>query len=425
MQSGVELEGHRPVGRMRRCTTPTAQRPCAIATSRSTTTLPTCQRHRGTPRSSVNETRSSWPHGSTAPDPHSWVRAGNERRRRRAPDRALRDRASALTARPRPRRGARGSDAFGAPPPFPSRTRRAVGDEPLAHARTRRGSRTPAARARSLRHGPVSASSSSPSVGIGAPRCLRIRSATMPVQPVWWLAPRPAPLSPWKYSLKKMLSFQAGSVWSLSTQPWHGRRPSSPTRKSEISRAPQVLADLLERPLLARAGRVLERQVVAEVARVAEHRVDDEVIDGEPDRTAPVRVAAEHRGRGLGRLVVDRRLVPTHVEVERVLEVPARDRAEPVRREKRVLVEQPLKIRRTWSTPTTPTSVRPLGSRSRPAGAGARRAGRRAARSACRASVRESTTSSSTTANAITGSTPTIDRTLIGTTDPSGRRSWS
>ena len=24
--------------------------------------------------------------------------------------------------------------------------------------------------------------------------------ATVPVQPVWWLAPMPAPLSPWKYS---------------------------------------------------------------------------------------------------------------------------------------------------------------------------------------------------------------------------------
>jgi len=27
-----------------------------------------------------------------------------------------------------------------------------------------------------------------------------INLATIPVQPVWWLAPRPAPLSPWKYS---------------------------------------------------------------------------------------------------------------------------------------------------------------------------------------------------------------------------------
>ena len=27
-----------------------------------------------------------------------------------------------------------------------------------------------------------------------------IRDAMSPVQPVWWLAPSPAPLSPWKYS---------------------------------------------------------------------------------------------------------------------------------------------------------------------------------------------------------------------------------
>jgi hypothetical protein len=27
--------------------------------------------------------------------------------------------------------------------------------------------------------------------------------ATNPVQPVWWAAPRPAPLSPWKHSWKR------------------------------------------------------------------------------------------------------------------------------------------------------------------------------------------------------------------------------
>jgi len=32
-------------------------------------------------------------------------------------------------------------------------------------------------------------------------------------------------LSPWKYSLKRMLSFQAGSVCRRSTHPKHGRRP--------------------------------------------------------------------------------------------------------------------------------------------------------------------------------------------------------
>ena len=62
-------------------------------------------------------------------------------------------------------------------------------------------------------------------------------SATTPVQPVWWEAPRPAALSPWKYSLKTRLSFHAGSFCSRSTQPKQGRRPSGPTRKIEISRS--------------------------------------------------------------------------------------------------------------------------------------------------------------------------------------------
>src|SRR6476469_1473774 len=33
----------------------------------------------------------------------------------------------------------------------------------------------------------------------GGPLCWR-SLATRPVQPVWWLAPRPLPVSPWKYS---------------------------------------------------------------------------------------------------------------------------------------------------------------------------------------------------------------------------------
>ena len=41
-------------------------------------------------------------------------------------------------------------------------------------------------------------SSTTCSGGVVANRC--IPRAMTPVQPVWWLAPRPAPLSPWKYS---------------------------------------------------------------------------------------------------------------------------------------------------------------------------------------------------------------------------------
>src|SRR6185295_12768995 len=60
--------------------------------------------------------------------------------------------------------------------------------------------------------------------------------ATSPVQPVWWLAPRPAPLSPWKYSWKGTRSRQWGSRWSLSTVPKTGRRPSASRRKMRESR---------------------------------------------------------------------------------------------------------------------------------------------------------------------------------------------
>ena len=43
--------------------------------------------------------------------------------------------------------------------------------------------------------------------------------AIAPVQPVWWLAPSPAPLSPWKYSWKRIRSRQCGSVWKVSRPP--------------------------------------------------------------------------------------------------------------------------------------------------------------------------------------------------------------
>ena len=42
-------------------------------------------------------------------------------------------------------------------------------------------------------------------------RCrVRIRSTTKAVQPVWCQAPKPAPLSPWKYSGKAIRSAQSG-----------------------------------------------------------------------------------------------------------------------------------------------------------------------------------------------------------------------
>src|SRR5438477_4265950 len=52
-----------------------------------------------------------------------------------------------------------------------------------------------------------------------------ISVATRPVQPVWWLAPSPAPLSPWKYSQHRIRSRQCGSGWHVAALPYTGRAP--------------------------------------------------------------------------------------------------------------------------------------------------------------------------------------------------------
>ena len=212
----------------------------------------------GRRRSRSKETSSSWPRGLIAP---SGPLVGRELEARVADDqhRLERDQPEHPVRRPArpPERAGRGSGACAARRPCPSRSRRGRRRRATRARPPRRGSRTPAGRRRCSA---VAASSiSSPSVGTvrvrgcagsGRRRCPSSRSGA------WRRGP--APLSPWKYSLKRMLSFQAGSVWSRSTQPKHGRRPSGPTRKSEISRSAQVGGDLVERQPLAGAGRVLD-----------------------------------------------------------------------------------------------------------------------------------------------------------------------
>src|SRR6185295_4085279 len=65
-------------------------------------------------------------------------------------------------------------------------------------------------------HPPVSAHDRFPS-------CWR-SLATRAVQPVWWLAPTPAPVSPSKYSWNGIRSRQCESAWNFSTAPSTGRR---------------------------------------------------------------------------------------------------------------------------------------------------------------------------------------------------------
>ena len=64
-----------------------------------------------------------------------------------------------------------------------------------------------------------------------------MQRSTSAVHPVWWLAPTPRPVSPWKYSWNSTRSFQCGSLANRASSPWHGRRPVASGRKMLASRA--------------------------------------------------------------------------------------------------------------------------------------------------------------------------------------------
>ena len=194
----------------------------------------------GTPSSRSKEARCSCPRGSTAPpdplvggqpdppvaDHHDGVEPGQPHHPRGA----------RRCGRRRP--GGRGSGGCAAPPRF--------------RTRSRRGRRSPATRARAasceraahrsaerdpqaLRHS--SHGRRSPANGSGR----QIRSATSPVQPVWWLAPSPAPLSPWKYSLNVMLSRHRGSSCSLLDPAVAGAAAVGPPQEQRDQPPPQVV----------------------------------------------------------------------------------------------------------------------------------------------------------------------------------------
>jgi hypothetical protein len=93
-----------------------------------------------------------------------------------------------------------------------------VGDEPLASARlVERTAHRASERDAQAIAVPAHYSDLHPSADSTSGSGRQIRSATRPVQPVWWEAPSPAPLSPWKYSKNVMLSRQRGSVCRRST----------------------------------------------------------------------------------------------------------------------------------------------------------------------------------------------------------------
>ena len=119
--------------------------------------------------------------------------------------------------------------------------------------------------------------------------------------------PGPAPLSPWKYSWNGMWSRQCGSVWKSGDR----RRRRAAGRPASRRKSPRQARATGRRRRPQRAAcrpepvGQLDLEVVAVVAVVLAQRLDQQEVDREPDRTAPVRVAAVESGCRLGRLVSD------------------------------------------------------------------------------------------------------------------------
>src|SRR5439155_24380973 len=106
--------------------------------------------------------------------------------------------------------------------------------------------------------------------------------------------------------------------------------PAPSGGRDEEAREPPVelVRDLAERREAARADRALDAQRVAVEVVIAFERLDDEVVHREPDRPAPVGVAAEEPGVGLRGRVVDAVLLAVNRQDEGPLAVHLRERAE-------------------------------------------------------------------------------------------------
>src|SRR5262249_14867195 len=96
---------------------------------------------------------------------------------------------------------------------------------------------------------------------------------------------------------------------------------------------------LAQREALSGSGRILDREAVAIEVVVALERLHQEEVEREPDRAAPVGVAAEQAGPRLRGCVLHAMFGAADAEDVGVLLVVARHRANAVRREELLLVE--------------------------------------------------------------------------------------
>src|SRR4051812_8549984 len=103
--------------------------------------------------------------------------------------------------------------------------------------------------------------------------------------------------------------------------------------------AAQLVSDLLERQHDAGTGRAFDGESVAVVLMEAAQIFDQEIVDLHPDRSAPVRVAAEQSAVGFARLVLHAIMHAVVLEIVGVVEVGSGEGAHAVGREKLAFVE--------------------------------------------------------------------------------------
>src|SRR5678815_54646 len=92
----------------------------------------------------------------------------------------------------------------------------------------------------------------------------------------------------------------------------------------------ELLGHVVDRDEPARADRALDLEVIAVVVMELLQRFDDEEVDREPDRTAPVRVAAEQSRVGLGGQIANTQIHSVDAEEIWLPLVHLRDRSHPV-----------------------------------------------------------------------------------------------
>ena len=161
------------------------------------------------------------------------------------------------------------------------------------------------------------------------------------VQPVWWLAPRPRPVAPSKYSWNSSRSSALPSGWPGASGPRNARRPCSSRRNNRSSRPADLVRRLADRDLAPGLRRERDPELGAVVAVERAQRLQEEVVDRPPDRPSPVGVAAERARPRLRRFVAHAMGRPAQLEHERPVVVHGAHRPDAVIGQELVRIEEP------------------------------------------------------------------------------------